>query len=272
MIGVFDSGIGGLTLLHEIIRHLPNEQYCYYADTKNVPYSTKSEDQIKEYVENAVNYFVQRKAKTIVLACNTATNVCIEDLRAKLTIPIIAIQPAVKVAVDNDKSVINSQRKNILVCATPITLRSDRFQRLLDSLDADRIVERMALPELVKLAEMEEFGKSAEDYIKETLLQIDISKFSSIVLGCTHFTYFEPIFSKLAPQLSLFDGNEGTARHLKNILSKLNLISLKRGTSFSIEYIESGKPTENLERFERYNTRIEQLNKTFRIRKTFIKY
>ena len=260
MIGVFDSGIGGLTLLQEIIRHLPNEQYCYYADTENVPYSTKSEEQIKEYVENAVNYFLQRKVKTIVLACNTATNVCIEDLRSRLSIPIIVIQPAVKVAVDNDKSVINSQRKNILVCATPITLRSVRFQRLVDSLNADKIVERMALPELVKLAEREEFGRLAEEYISNTLQQIDISKFSSIVLGCTHFTYFEPLFYQLAPQLSIFDGNEGTARHLKNILSKLNLISIKGKIPFSVEYIESGKPTQNLERFQRYIARIEQLN------------
>lgn len=259
MIGVFDSGIGGLTLLHEIIRQLPNEQYCYYADTQNVPYSTKSEEQIKEFVENAVNYFLQRNVKAIVLACNTATNVCVEDLRSRLSIPIIAIQPAVKVAVDNDKNALTSQRKNILVCATPITLRSARFQRLVDSLNADGIVERMALPELVKLAEKEEFGKPAEDYIKETLLQIDISKFGSIVLGCTHFTYFEPIFYKLAPQISIFDGNEGTARHLKNILGNLNLISQNKELPFSIEYIESGKPTQNLERFQRYITRIEQL-------------
>jgi glutamate racemase len=259
MIGVFDSGIGGLTLLHEIIRQLPNEQYCYYADTENVPYSTKSEEQIKEYVANAVNYFLLRNVKTIVLACNTATNVCIEDLRSRLNLPIIAIQPAVKVAVDHDKSKLNSQKKNILVCATPITLRSFRFQKLINSLNADRIVERMALPELVKLAEREEFGQPAEDYIKETLQQIDISKFGSIVLGCTHFTYFEPIFYKLAPELSLFDGNEGTARHLKNILEKLNLISLKEETPCLIEYIESGKPSKNLERFQRYIDRIEKL-------------
>jgi glutamate racemase len=260
MIGVFDSGIGGLTLLHEIIRHLPNEQYCYYADTENVPYSTKSEEQIKEYVENAVNYFLQRKVKIIVLACNTATNVCIEDLRSRLSIPIIAIQPAVKVAVDNYNSELNTHRKNILVCATPITLRSARFQRLVDSLNVDRIVERMALPELVKLAETEEFGKPAEDYIKETLQQIELAKFSSVVLGCTHFTYFEPLFYQLAPQLNIFDGNEGTARHLKNILSKLNLISLKGEMPFSVEYIESGKPTQNIERFQRYIARIEQLS------------
>ena len=254
MIGIFDSGIGGLTLLHEIIRIIPNEAYCYYADTENVPYSNKTEDQIKGFVENAMNYFLQKQVKAIVLACNTATNVCIEDLRIRHTIPIIAIQPAVKVAYDFDLS-----NQKILVCATPVTLRSARFQKLIDSLNANSIIERMALPELVRFAEKEEFGKPPEDYIQETLFQLDISKFSSIVLGCTHFTYFEPIFKQFAPHLSVFDGNEGTARHLKNILAKMNLLNLS-DEKLSVEYVESGKPTQNLERFERYIEKINSLN------------
>lgn len=252
MIGVFDSGIGGLTLLHEIIQQLPNEQFCYYADTENVPYSTKSEEQIKSYVDEAVDYFLHRKVKAIVLACNTATNVCIEDLRSRHTLPIIAIQPAVKVAVDND-----TLHRKILVCATPITLRSARFQRLVDLLNANNLVERLALPELVKLAEAEIFDEKATQYIKDSLEQFDIKQFGSLVLGCTHFTYFEPTFKEIAPHLSIYDGNEGTARHLKNILGKLNLLSEE---NFSVEYIESGKPTQNLERFERYIERIKLLN------------
>lgn len=252
MIGVFDSGIGGLTLLHEIILQLPDEQYCYYADTENVPYSTKTEDQIKSYVDEAVNYFFQRKVKVIVLACNTATNVCIEDLRSRYTLPIIAIQPAVKVAVDNDPL-----HRKILVCATPITLRSVRFQRLVDLLGANNLVERLALPELVKLAEAEIFDEKATQYIKDSLEQFDIKRFGSLVLGCTHFTYFEPIFNKIAPHLSIYDGNEGTARHLKNILGRLNLNSKGK---FSVEYIESGNPTQNIERFERYIERVKLLS------------
>ncbi len=253
MIGVFDSGIGGLTLLQEILKQLPNEQFCYYADTENVPYSNKTEDQIKVFVKNAANYFLQKQVKAIVLACNTATNVCVEDLRKRYSTPIIAIQPAVKIAVDSDLL-----HHKILVCATPVTLRSARFQRLIDSLDANARIERMAMPELVKFAEIEEFGKPAEDYIKETLFQLDISKFGSIVLGCTHFTYFEPIFKLIAPHLSIFDGNEGTARHLKNVLMKMNLLNVSQ-EKLSVEYVESGKPTQNLERFERYIAQIANL-------------
>lgn len=251
MIGVFDSGIGGLTLLHEIIKQLPNEQFCYYADTENVPYSTKTEDQIRQYVDSAVDFFLKKNVKAIVLACNTATNVCIEDLRNRHTLPIIAIQPAVKVAVDNDPL-----HKKILVCATPVTLRSARFQRLVDSLNANTLVERLALPELVKLAEAEIFDDKARQYIVDSLAQFDIQQFGSLVLGCTHFTYFEPLFYEIAPHLNIYDGNEGTARHLKNILEKMNLLT---NENFSVEYIESGKPTKNIERFERYIERIENL-------------
>lgn len=259
MIGVFDSGIGGLTLLHEIVQLLPNEQYCYYADTENVPYSTKSEEQIKVFVDSAVNYFLKKQVKAIVLACNTATNVCVEDLRQRLTIPIIAIQPAVKVAVDYDTNFLAKAKKRILVCATPITLRSARFQRLLDSVNANLMVERMALPSLVKLAENEIFDEQAKQYIQETINQVPINTFGSIVLGCTHFTYFEPIFKAISPNLAIFDGNEGTARHLKNILSKLDLLNQSEAESFSIEYVESGKISTNIARFERYIARIEQL-------------
>ena len=254
MIGVFDSGIGGLTLLHEIIKQLPNEQFCYYADTKNVPYSTKTEEEIKSYVADAVDFFLRKQVKVIVLACNTATNVCIEDLRKLHTLPIIAIQPAVKVAVDTDKF-----HKKILVCATPITLRSARFQRLIDLLNVNALVERLALPELVKLAESEDFGEKARQYIKDSLAQFDIKDFNSLVLGCTHFTYFELIFKEIAPHLSIYDGNEGTARHLKSVLGKLNILE-NSNQNFSIEYIESGKPTQNIKRFERFIERIKSLN------------
>jgi glutamate racemase len=128
MIGVFDSGIGGLTLLKEMMYTLPHENFLYYADTENVPYSYKTTEQIKEYVEKAVVFLRNEGCKAVVLACNTATNVTIEYLREKYDFPIIAIQPAVKVAFDN-----NSENKRILACATPVTLKADRFENLINS-------------------------------------------------------------------------------------------------------------------------------------------
>lgn len=248
MIGVFDSGIGGLTLLREIIRQLPDEKYCYYADTDHVPYSTKTEEQIRGFVDKAVGYFLEQNVKAIVLACNTATNVCVEYLRARLPFPVIAIQPAVKVAADN--AVKNNESHNkILVCATPVTLRSARFQRLLDTLDVNSRVERLGLTELVNFAEKEIFDGEAGQYITGALAPYDLDEFSSVVLGCTHFTYFEPVFRRIAPGLNIYDGNEGTARHLKNILTKENLLA---HDSLSIDYVESGIKSHNIARFERY--------------------
>lgn len=252
MIGVFDSGIGGLTLLKEIIRQLPDEKFCYYADADNVPYSTKTEEEIRVFVNNAVRYFLKQDVKAIVLACNTATNVCVEYLRARLPFPVIAIQPAVKVAVDNAIK-NNVSDKKILVCATPVTLRSARFQRLLDSLHVDSQVERLGLTELVNFAEKEIFDEAAERYIAGSMALYNLEEFSSIVLGCTHFTYFEPAFRKIAPRLNIYDGNEGTARHLKNILLKENLLARD---IFEIDYVESGIKSKNIGRFERYLERL----------------
>jgi glutamate racemase len=248
MIGVFDSGIGGLTLLREIIRQLPDEKYCYYADSDHVPYSTKTEEEIRGFVDKAVQYFQEQNVKAIVLACNTATNVCVEYLRARLPFPVIAIQPAVKVATDHALK-NNEFQKKILVCATPVTLRSGRFQRLLDTLNVNSQVERLGLTELVNFAEKEVFDGKAEAFIAGELAPYDLDEFSSIVLGCTHFTYFEPVFRRIAPGLNMYDGNEGTARHLKNILTKENLLAKD---SFSIDYIESGIKSDDIARFERY--------------------
>ena len=100
-IGVFDSGIGGLSVLRQIIKLLPNEKYIYYADTDNVPYGLKTKEQILEYVENAIDFLNSKKVKAIVVACNTATSVAIKDVRHDYNIPIIGIEPAIKPAIEN---------------------------------------------------------------------------------------------------------------------------------------------------------------------------
>jgi glutamate racemase len=223
MIGVFDSGIGGLTLLKEMRHTLPHENFLYYADTENVPYSYKSTEQIKEYVEKAVIFLRNEGCKAIVLACNTATNVTIEYLREKYDFPIIAIQPAVKVAFDN-----NSENKRILACATPVTLKADRFEKLINSLDINHLVDRLQLS------------------------KFNLENYKYVVLGCTHFTYFEKLIQENFPTLQPVDGNEGTARHLKNTLASLNLISHGKG---SVTFAESGKYVKDETRFLRYLNR-----------------
>ncbi|MCP9770756.1 glutamate racemase [Lacihabitans sp. LS3-19] len=246
MIGVFDSGIGGLTLLKEMMHTLPNESFLYYADTENVPYSYKTTEQIKEFVEKAVVFLRTEGCKAIVIACNTATNVAIEYLREKYDFPIIAIQPAVKVAFDN-----NSGNKRILACATPVTLRSDRFENLINSLDINHLIDKLPLPKLVEYAEKEIFdGPEVLKYLKEEFSKFDLEKFKFVVLGCTHFTYYEDFIRANFPNLIPIDGNEGTARHLYNTLFTLNL--LKSDEKGTLKFIESGKYVVDEGRFWRY--------------------
>lgn len=246
MIGVFDSGIGGLTLLKEMMHTLPHENFLYYADTENVPYSYKTTEQIKEYVEKAVIFLRNEGCKAVVLACNTATNVTIEYLREKYDFPIIAIQPAVKVAFDN-----NTENKRILACATPVTLKADRFENLINSLDINHLVDRLPLPGLVEFAENEQFeSPEVLEYLKKEFAKYDLEKYHYVVLGCTHFTYFEKLIQENFPTLQPVDGNEGTARHLKNTLASLNLLnSNEKGT---IRFVESGRYVEDETRFWRY--------------------
>ncbi len=250
MIGVFDSGIGGLTLLHELMQTLPHESFIYYADTKNVPYSYKTPEQIREFVENAVVNLRNRGCKAIVLACNTATNVAVEYLRSKYDFPIIAIQPAVKVAADN-----NTENKRILACATPITLKSDRFNNLIHKLQLTEFVDKLPLPKLVEFAEKEKFDSpDVLNYLKEEFSKFNLNDYQYVVLGCTHFTYFEELIEANFPNLKTVDGNKGTAKHLKNVLYQLGILSFS-GIQ-RVEFIESGNETQTPERFWRYLKRI----------------
>jgi glutamate racemase len=250
MIGVFDSGIGGLTLLHELMQALPHESFIYYADTKNVPYSYKTPEQISQFVEDAVIYLRSRGCKSIVLACNTATNVAVEYLRSKYDFPIIAIQPAVKVAADN-----NTENKRILACATPITLKSERFNQLIHKLQLTDLVDKLPLPRLVEFAEREEFdSQDVLNYLKDEFSKFDLSDYQYIVLGCTHFTYFEELIEANFSNLKAVDGNKGTAKQLKNVLYQLGLMNFNG--SQQIDFVESGEQIQNPERFWRYLNRI----------------
>ena len=150
-IGIFDSGIGGLTVLEKIIEKMPNERYIYYADKKNAPYGTKHKEKVKEYIEEIIKFFISKDVKAIVIACNTATSIAIKDLRKKYTIPIIGIEPAVKPAIEN------RENKKVLVMATPTTIKEEKLNNLLEKLNAKEYGDLIAMPKLVEFAENNEF-------------------------------------------------------------------------------------------------------------------
>lgn len=243
-IGVFDSGIGGLTVLKEIIKILPNEEFIYYADTDNVPYGIKPKEEVKEYINQAVKFLIDKDVKAIVIACNTATSIAINDLRKKYSLPIIGIEPAAKPAIEN------RGQKKVLIMATPTTIREEKLHNLLKKFTAEEFVDLIAMPKLVEYAERGEFdSKEIEDYLKKQLQEFNLNDYSEIVLGCTHFPFFKEEIKKVVPQsISMIDGSKGVANRLKDILQKNNLLG---NNNLKIEYYYSGRKAEDFEKLEK---------------------
>lgn len=218
-IGMFDSGIGGLTILKELKKLLPNEDYIYYADSKNNPYGEKSDEELMKIVTNIVEYLISRDVKIIVIACNTATTRCIKKLRLMYpNIPFVGTEPAIKVACDNNY-------KNTLVMATPGTIKAERTHELVKNYKKKG--QKIKLLPCKGLADTIEFGTEKDiDKVLHNLLHSYYDKdIDSIVLGCTHYPYAKKNIKKLFPNAKLIDGNKGVSKQVKRVLENNNLLS-----------------------------------------------
>lgn len=220
-IGIFDSGVGGITVLHEALRQLPQEKFIYYADTDHVPYGTKTKEEVKQLVMDAVDFMAGEGIKALVVACNTATSIAIKDLREKYHFPILGMEPAVKPAVERNGS------KRVLVLATPLTLQEEKYRNLVSSVDHDHIVDGLAMPELVEYAEDFIFDSQIIlPYLRQKLAIRDLSSYGTVVLGCTHFPYFRESFRSLFVEgTAIIDGSIGTVNYLKKKLIETNLLA-----------------------------------------------
>ncbi|AXI09247.1 glutamate racemase [Oceanobacillus zhaokaii] len=255
-IGFFDSGIGGMTVLQQALRILPNEDYIYYADTLHVPYGEKQKEEVREYIFNAVDFMANQGIKALVIACNTATSIVVDDLRKKYNFPILGIEPAVKPAIQS----CEGKQIKVLVLATNLTLREEKFHNLVKSIDHHDIVESIPLPGLVQLAESLEFREEkVVPYLKEKLSSFDLKQYGSIVLGCTHFPYFENSIKKIFTEdVNIISGSIGTAKNLKRILEARNQINDGTG---DILFFNSSCKVENKETLSNYKKLLVMLDR-----------
>lgn len=258
-IGVFDSGIGGLSTLHQIMHTLPDEEYVFYADVDHVPYGEKTKEEVLQYVDEAVQFMVSRKCKAIVLACNTATSVAITPMRQKYKLPIIGIEPAVKPAV------MHHGNKRIMVIATPITAREAKLANLIHRFDEEGNVDVVPMPGLVRLAQDCDFvSEHVMEYLNAAFAGYDLTQYSELVLGCTHYNYFKDTFSIIFPKdIEIVDGNQGVANNLKNILKTCGIINLSTPEhQDSVEYYYSGhlvSDQKELEKIHKLHERLERM-------------
>ncbi|NMC31155.1 MAG: glutamate racemase [Veillonellaceae bacterium] len=255
-IGFFDSGIGGVSVLHEARQWLPRSDFLYYADTDHVPYGPKPKAAVREYVFAAVDCLVQQGAGAIVIACNTATSVAIEDLRAKYRqLPIIGMEPAVKVAVDRTPR----HAGRILVTATALTLKEEKLHNLLVQIDNEHIVDTLPLPGLVEFAENRQFeAATVLPYLREQLGKFALNDYEAIVLGCTHFVFFADLFRNIAaPHTAIIDGNRGTVNNLVRILAAQGMTDQGDGT---VTFYQSGRKVEERAALARYGDLLARLD------------
>ena len=227
-IGFLDSGLGGISVLREALKIMPNENYIYFGDSKNAPYGTKTKKEIRDLTFNAVEFLLEKGVKGIVVACNTATSAAVAELRLVYPhIPLVGIEPAIKPAVELGK------RGKILMLATPMTVKQDKFKYLLNRYEdrADIVpIPCEGLMEFVENGELD--SKELKNYLANKLKGYDSSNTSSVVLGCTHYPFVEnAIRDVIGTDIDIIDGGLGTAREIKRRLNEKKLLidSNKKG-------------------------------------------
>ncbi len=239
-IGVFDSGVGGISVLQAMIRVLPQEHFIYYGDTANAPYGTKKTEEVIDCVRKVTDRLLERNIKALVIACNTATGAAAYTLRKELAIPVIGMEPALKPA--------SEIRKNgkILVLATPLTLHQEKFNLLMEKYGEGAV--RVPCTGLMELVE-EENWQGAEAYLQEVFALYDLQKVDAVVLGCTHYVFLKDRIRKMLPdRIIITEGNEGTAKQLKRVLAREHLLQEKGEGRVELE--TSGSP-DDLEKMKR---------------------
>jgi len=260
-IGVFDSGLGGISVISALVDLLPNEHLIYFGDTARVPYGSKSNETVIRFSHQISSFLLEKEVKMIVVACNTASSVALESLQAQLDIPVVGvIDPGAASAVRH------SLNKQVGVIGTASTIRSGSYRSAIAGIDPDIQVVEQACPLLVPLVE-EGWSHNGivEEVLQEYLNIYHENKPDSLILGCTHYPYLkDPIQKVMGPNVKLVDSGEETARVVKTMLQDLQLLNLENGdpgkhmfyvSDFPQKFEETasrflGRPLENLFKVE----------------------
>ena len=226
-VGFLDSGLGGISVLGEALKILPDENFCYFGDTRNIPYGDKPPEMVYRYTHAAVEQLISLGCKAIVIACNTATSVAAAQLRQELPLPIIGMEPALKPA-----SLLPGDGR-VLVMATQNTLKLPKFQALMALYGQHAIP--LPCPGLMECVEDGELsGGRVETLLSELFEPYRHESIKAVVLGCTHYPFLRRTISRFfSPDTALIDGNLGTVKQLRRRLEEENLLSSGPGGCIS---------------------------------------
>jgi len=236
-IGVFDSGVGGLTVVREIMRQLPNENIVYFGDTARVPYGSKSKQTVVKYSKQIVRFLRTKDVKAIVIACNTASALALDEIKAELDIPVIGVvKPGARMAAATTKT------KSVGIIGTEATIKSGIYNDYLRELDSDITVVGKACPLFVPLVEeglIED--RVTDDIVSRYLQEMKEYNVDSLILGCTHYPLIRNAIKRyMGDKVQLVNPAYETAKYLKELLGEQGLLNQSNSKINHQYYVSDG--------------------------------
>lgn len=245
-IGVFDSGIGGLTVVKELVALMPHEQFIYFGDTARTPYGSRPPAQIVEFMHQILQFLASQQVKLAVIACNTITAYCFDPDKARYKFPVVGNNTGVKLAL------ATSHTKRIGVMATQATVASGKHLRELQALEDEAVLFPQACPKFVPLIESGQVeGPAIVAAAKEYLAPLQAAGVDTIILGCTHFPFIIDVLSKVAgPEIQFIDPARATALDAQRVLAASD--SLAYGSMRGSSVLSFSAPTEQAQVLANY--------------------
>ncbi|MFB9988041.1 glutamate racemase [Bacillus benzoevorans] len=225
-IGVIDSGVGGLTVAKEIMRQLPNEQIIYVGDTARCPYGPRPAEEVKVFTWQMTRFLLEKEIKMLVIACNTATAVALNEIRSELSIPVLGvIHPGARAAIKVTRN------KRIGIIGTIGTVRSVAYERALTQLDKNVYSISLACPKFVPLVESGEYSSPlAKKIVAETLRPLKNKGLDTLILGCTHYPLLQPLIQNvMGHYVKVISSGEETASEVSTILQHNRMLNKENG-------------------------------------------
>lgn len=237
-IGVFDSGVGGLTVLDECLARLPAEDFLYFGDTAWFPYGDKSADQLRGRAEAIGNWLIAKGAKLVVVACNTATAAALAHLQTRLDVPVIGVMTA-----ESHAAVQSSRSRRIGLLATEATVASGSYQRMIHAHDAGAEVTAVACPGLAPAIQRDNpFDDEIVEMVRDYTAPLREAGVDTVILGCTHYPMVERLIRRHVPaDATLISSGEEIAREISGTLARQGMLA-PAGREGSYEFACSGDP------------------------------
>jgi glutamate racemase len=237
-IGVFNSGVGGLTVLHECLVTMPNEDFVYLGDHARLPYGPRPLEEVRRFAHEIGGYLERQDVKIVVVACNTATSAALPDLQQSLSVPVIGV-----ITPEAHAAVRATRNRRVGLLATEGTVSAGRYETLVRTLDAGVRLSAVACPELVPLIESDHpFGEETIEAVRKYAAPLKEAGCDTVILGCTHYPLIKPIFQRaFGRDVTLVFSADETAREVAETLSRKG-IDNDRTREGSYRFLTTGEP------------------------------